>query len=295
MSEAISRRNGERRTNAVALITISITRLMSPRGPWNGVSHMATTGTPSISAVRDWIRSITKDIRHEVDRSGRVAQFVQQIHDALDLTHGKGDKDHVYFVISDICRQVREAAEQSLVNRQTKPFDASIVEKAANENAESAVDRQSTHQLATDVVVAGNDRPSRIARRMHEAPDSFIEQDADDDQRNRRQYRPGHDDEPGNSVDVLVAKPMANSSASRTIQRSSKLVASDQNAAGTHGRNARPLEDRRRQDRDQDGEDAKLAIEASVELRQPIQHPDRHEWRYQDLDQDELSESGHYA
>ena len=39
---------------------MSIRRLIRPRVPWNGVSHMATTGTPAISAVRDWIRSMTK-------------------------------------------------------------------------------------------------------------------------------------------------------------------------------------------------------------------------------------------
>ena len=53
-------RNGASRMSATMLMPISISRLITPREPWNGVSHIATTGTPETSAVRDWIRSITK-------------------------------------------------------------------------------------------------------------------------------------------------------------------------------------------------------------------------------------------
>ena len=54
---------------------------------------------------------------------------------------------------------------------------------------------------------------------------------------------------------------------------------------------SRSLEYRRRQDRDQDREDAQFAVELrAIEIRQPEQHPDRQERRHQDLNQDELSD-----
>ena len=122
-------------------------RLISPRYPWNGVSHIATTGKPRISLARCWIMSKPVHVGQEVDGRRSVAEFVHEVAHARHLPRRNGDEDDVDIAVVHEGRDVVEAAEQLRGLRTAEPVAAAIVEEARHRDTELDVQRQPPREL----------------------------------------------------------------------------------------------------------------------------------------------------
>ena len=68
-----------------------------------------------------------EDVGHVVDRSGGVAQVVEQVHDPLHVADGQRDEYHVRAVFLHVMGKVAQAADEFRVGFHAEPIAAPIV------------------------------------------------------------------------------------------------------------------------------------------------------------------------